>query len=104
MFVKPYFKRVKGISSRAQNGYPPDVLATLYNFPKVSLPAAPYVALIELGGGYNPTNINAWCKTNGYPNPNLIAVGVDGARNSWTGDSNSPECSPRVRSCDRSHQ
>jgi len=68
---------------------PPQV-AKLYDFPTVP-PAisSQTIGLLEFGGGYIPTDIQAFFKGLKLPTPTLTAVGVDGATNS-PGSASSP--------------
>lgn len=66
--------------------FAPDALATMYGVPD-SLPGEPSpVDLIELGGGYDQATINRWCDANGYAHPEIVSIGVLGARNAYSGD------------------
>ncbi len=68
--------------------YPPAVMAGLYAIP-AGLPGdPPAVDLIELGGGYETTSLNAWCDKYGYAHPQIEDVSIDGGSNSYTGDPN----------------
>ena len=60
--------------------YPTDI-ARLYNFPVTSTGKGQCIGIIELGGGYNTSDINAFYKGRGFPAPNLVAVPVDGGKN-----------------------
>jgi kumamolisin len=61
--------------------FTPPQVAELYGFP-----AGPCrnrcIALIELGGGYRETDLNAYFQELGIAPPTVVAVGVDGAANS----------------------
>jgi hypothetical protein len=57
-------------------------LAKLYNFPAGVDGTGQSIALIELGGGYNDADLTAYFKRLGIRKPNVVAVSVDGAKNS----------------------
>lgn len=57
-------------------------LCKLYNFPTGITGADPIIAIIELGGGYQPSDIKAAFAKWGQPAPVLTDVSVDGGRNS----------------------
>jgi kumamolisin len=59
--------------------YPTD-LAKLYQFPSAT-GAGECIAIIELGGGYQTSDINAYYKSLNLQAPNLVAISVDGGQN-----------------------
>jgi kumamolisin len=74
------------------NGYTGANMAKAYGFPSVPTTAPmPTVWIPELGGGFDSTEIANWCKSHSFPMPNLMAVGVGGATNSYTGDPQSAD-------------
>jgi kumamolisin len=78
----------------AQEGgtsYTPTQVASLYDFPATSGGAAQSVGLIELGGGFELSDIQTYFSGLGIPAPKVISVAVDGASNSPTGDPNGPD-------------
>lgn len=56
-------------------------LASLYGLPSNLTGAGQIIGLIELGGGYDPTEINGYFHKIGKPAPRITAVSVDGAKN-----------------------
>jgi kumamolisin len=64
----------------AQTYYPTDV-ARLYNFPQGATGKGQAIAIIELDGGYNATEIDTYYKNLGLNSPTLVAVSVDGGTN-----------------------
>jgi kumamolisin len=64
---------------------PPQV-AKLYNFPAGSA-AGQTIGILEFGGGYDLTDIDAFFSGLGQETPNIQAVSVDGVTNSPTEDS-----------------
>ena len=80
------------MARRASNGGPPGAspltppqVAQLYNFP-TGTAAGQTIGILELGGGYNLTDIDAFFSGLLLTTPNINAVSVDGVTNSPTGD------------------
>jgi kumamolisin len=84
----PHF-RVRAAASTATSFTPPQV-ASLYGFPNGS-GAGECVALIELGGGFRPADLDAYFKGLNVGSPTVTAVSVDHAQNSPSGDANGPD-------------
>jgi len=70
--------------------YLPPRLATLYRFPE-GTGAGQCVGVIELGGGYNASDLQTYFSGMGLAPPTVVAVPVDGGRNRPTGDANGPD-------------
>jgi len=81
--------RVRPASSAATSFTPPQV-ASLYGFP-ASTGLGQCVALIELGGGFRPADLETYFKGLGVSSPTVTAVSVDQAQNTPTGDANGPD-------------
>jgi kumamolisin len=71
--------------------YTPPELAALYRFPQGGTGAGECVAIIELGGGYRSSDLDAYFAALGLATPEVVAVGVDGGSNAPTGDANGPD-------------
>jgi kumamolisin len=65
--------------------YTPPQVAQAYAFP-VNTGLNQTIALIELGGGFNKSDLQSYWEQLGLPNVSTTAVSVDGAQNSPTGD------------------
>jgi kumamolisin len=65
--------------------YTPAEVAKLYNFPQAS-GAGQAIALIELGGGYNNSDLEQYWKNLGIAPVSVTAVSVDGAVNNPDGN------------------
>lgn len=76
--------------SAASISYTPPQIAQLYNFP-ANTGATQTIALIELGGGFNNSDLQSYWQQLGLNNVAVTAVSVDGALNSPTGDPNGPD-------------
>ena len=66
--------------------YTPDQLGTVYRFPADTDGSGQTVAIIELGGGFVPGDLDAYFSGLGIPGPKVTAVGVDGGSNTPEGD------------------
>jgi kumamolisin len=86
--ASPHF-RMRPAASGATSFTPPQV-AALYGFPS-GTGAGVCVALIELGGGFRPADLDAYFKGLGVASPTVTAVSVDHAQNAPTGDANGPD-------------
>jgi kumamolisin len=84
----PHF-RIRPAASDASSFTPPQV-ASLYAFPQSS-GAGQCVALIELGGGFRPADLDTYFKGLSVSSPSVVAVSVDHAQNTPTGDANGPD-------------
>jgi kumamolisin len=78
--AKAHF-RVKPKQAAATSFTPPQV-ARLYDFPAGATGSGQTVAIIELGGGYNTSDLQTYFTKLGINEPNITAVSVDGGQNS----------------------
>ncbi len=95
--ARPHFRRREGPKPRRSRAATPPVpsftavqIASLYEFPAGS-GEGECVALIELGGGYRPQDLQTYFGALGLPVPQVAAVSVDHAVNAPTGDPNSAD-------------
>jgi len=98
--AKPHFRLRKdkgknspnaapNVNARAADAsYSPLQVAKAYEFPSgaSATGAGQCIAVIELGGGYDPSDLDKFFKGLGISTPKVTAVSVDGAKNSPTGD------------------
>ncbi len=94
--VRAHFQILKEdhIMARASStrmSYTPPQIAELYNFPTGVDCSDQSIAIIELGGGYDPSELQNYFASLGVPQPNVKAVGVNGATNKPTGSANGPD-------------
>lgn len=94
--AKPHFRRRHGrAGARAavvNLSYTPLQVAALYNYPTGGDGSGECIALIELGGGYNPTDLsNYWSQLKLAETPTVSAVSVGNGSNNPTGDPNGPD-------------
>jgi kumamolisin len=93
--VHPYFKlRRTGVTARAgaAPGGPWNVpdLCEAYNWPK-NQPGGSVIAIVELGGGWVPSDMQQFFGGIGQPVPNITDVSVDGTQNTPNPDPNGPD-------------
>jgi len=94
--AKPHFRRRQGRggvrAAAVSLSYTPIQVASLYDFPADANGSGECIALIELGGGYNPTDLsNYWSQLNLTETPTVSAVSVGNGSNNPTGDPNGPD-------------
>ncbi len=76
--AEPHFR----LKTAAVTGtFTPPQVAQLYNFPTGINGQGQTIAIIELGGGYVTSDLNAYFQSLGIPGPNITAVSVDGGKN-----------------------
>jgi len=95
--ARPHFRMKTGTSRRRSRparagatSFTPVQLAALYDFPR-SDGQGECIALIELGGGYRPQDIQAYFAGLGLAAPAVTAVSVDHGANQPSGDPNGPD-------------
>ncbi len=76
--------------SAAAVAYPPTQIASLYDFPQRTAQGE-CVAIIELGGGFQPQDLETYFAGLGVAAPAVTAVSVDHGTNQPTGDPNGPD-------------
>jgi kumamolisin len=81
--AKPHYR----IVAHAASSYTPVQVAELYSFPVGAKATGQTIGLIELGGGYQTSDITAYFKSLGVPAPTVTTVSVDKGKNS-PGDPN----------------
>lgn len=76
--------RVPLRSALAGQGFAPNAVGALYGFPAGETGAGQAIGLIELGGGYLPSDTAAAFAAMGLAPPRVVAIPVDGAANAPT--------------------
>src|SRR5271157_406317 len=67
-------------------------VAQAYNFPTTVNGAGQTIGIIELGGGFTQSDLDAYFSGLGIsPSPTVTAISVDGAQNQPTGDTSGPD-------------
>lgn len=88
--AKPHFRRPG--AQPATHTFDPPQVARLYNYPTNVDGAGQCVAIIELGGGFKPADLDAyWKQLNLSKTPAVSAVSVGNGSNAPTGDPNGPD-------------
>ena len=86
--AKPHFRLRPAASTSAS--FTPLQVAALYGFPS-GTGEGQCVGLIELGGGYKPSDLKTYFKGLGVNPPTVTAVSVDQGKNSPTGSADGPD-------------
>jgi kumamolisin len=94
--AKPHFRRRHkraGARANAVNvSYTPPQVAALYDYPTNVDGTGECIALIELGGGYSPTDLSKyWNQLNLTKTPTVSAVSVGNGSNNPTGEPSGPD-------------
>ena len=88
--AKPHFRRKKKKTPQ-DVGYSPLQVAQAYNFPSGVNGTGQTIAILELGGGFNTSDLNSFFSGLKIAQPSVTAVGVDGGSNAPTGDPSGPD-------------
>jgi kumamolisin len=84
--AKAHFRIVSGVrpnaAAAAPSSYTPPQVAQAYQFPPNASAAGQTIGIIELGGGYQTSDLTAYFKSIGVAAPKVTAVSVDGGKNS----------------------
>jgi kumamolisin len=83
-------RRTKASAAVAPVSYAPTQVASLYKFPP-GTGEGQCVAIVELGGGFKPSDLTAYFAGLNVGSPNVTAVSVDHGQNSPTGSANGPD-------------
>ncbi len=86
--IRPQASPHLRIAPHATTSYTPPQIAKLYNFPTNVSGLGQCVAIVELGGGFAPADLQTYFSSLGIPLPQVIGVGVDGGTNSPGVDTN----------------
>jgi len=82
--AQPHFRTRgddSGPAAAQGTSYPPNQVADIYNFPAGTTGAGQTVAVIELGGGFTASDLDAYFASLGLAVPSITAAGVDGGSN-----------------------
>lgn len=83
--AKPHHRvRDKKKKHKADPSYTPVQIAGFYNFPTGVDGSGQTIGIIELGGGYNSSDIQTYFSGLGLTPPNVVSVSVDGGVNAPT--------------------
>jgi kumamolisin len=92
----PHFRVKRAASAGLQprlgvTSYAPTQVAEAYDFPANEQGGGQCIGILELGGGYNADDLNAFFGNLGITAPQVSTVSVDGGSNAPTGDPNSAD-------------
>ena len=82
--ARPHYRTAPAAPAAAAaqgTSYPPNQVADIYQFPAGTTGAGQTVAVIELGGGFTTSDLDAYFGGLGIPVPSITAASVDGASN-----------------------
>ncbi|MGH3733203.1 MAG: S53 family peptidase [Acidimicrobiales bacterium] len=79
------------LSKDPASSYTPLAIARMYGAQSGATASGVVVALIELGGGYTSSDLDAYFTALGLAPPTVTAAGVDGASNQPTGSASGPD-------------
>jgi kumamolisin len=88
--LRTHFRRRPRVPG-AGISYTPLQIAQAYDFPSAFDGRGQCIGLLELGGGYRLTDVQQYFQEAGLAPPPVVAVGVDGAANSPTGNPDGPD-------------
>ncbi len=83
--------RIRAPTAAGGTSYTPLQVGTAYTFPSGADGGGECIGLIELGGGYRPSDLKEYFQGLEVPLPTVVAVSVDGATNAPTGSPNGPD-------------
>lgn len=92
--ARPHYRIAPKTNPRAapSGSYTPVQVAELYDFPAAAKGQGETIGIIELGGGYNTSDLDTYFRSLGISSsPSVVSVAVDGAKNSPTGDPRGPD-------------
>jgi len=79
--AQPHFRIPSHAAAAQGTSYTPDQVAGIYDFPAGTTGAGQTVAVIELGGGFTTSDLDAYFGELGIEVPSITAASVDGASN-----------------------
>jgi kumamolisin len=82
--AKAHFRVLAAPAASAPVSYNPPQVASLYNFPSGVDGSGQTIAILELGGGYSPSDLSTYFSSLSLPHPRVSDVLVDNATNSAT--------------------
>jgi len=82
-----------GWLSNALPAFTPSQIANLYNFPNGVNGRGQCIAILEFGGGFRTSDLTSYFRGLGIPTPSVVAISVEGAQNSSTGDPHGADAS-----------
>lgn len=78
--LRPYFKKANVPHASNAGGWAVPDLCAAYAWPR-ALPGGGVIAIVELGGGWTPSDMTAYFTAIHQPLPQIVDVSVDGTKN-----------------------
>ncbi len=78
-------------AAAANTQFTPTQIANLYDFPANFDGTGECIGIIELGGGFNTADLNAYFSSLGLLTPTVTSVSIDGGSNTPTGNADGPD-------------
>ena len=78
--ARPHF-RARDAAAAQGHTYPPNQVASIYQFPDGTTGTGQTIAVIELGGGYSTSDLDTYFGGLGIPVPSISDASVDGGSN-----------------------
>ena len=88
--ARAQFRRAIRLAVATSQSYDPTQIAAAYAFPPGD-GRGQTIGIVELGGGYTQTDLDAYFTRLGVPKPNVTSIAVDGGTNAPTGDPQSAD-------------
>ena len=79
--ARPHYRRAAAAAAAAATSYTPVQVAGMYQFPAGTDGTGQTIAIVELGGGFAASDLDAYFGSLGIPVPSVTAASVDGASN-----------------------
>jgi kumamolisin len=79
--AQPHFRTASDAAAAQGTSYYPNQVAQIYDFPAGTTGAGQTIAVIELGGGFTTSDLDAYFGGLGIAVPSITAASVDGAAN-----------------------
>ncbi|MGA2663867.1 MAG: alkaline phosphatase family protein [Nitrososphaerales archaeon] len=89
--ARSHLRILSGRTAAGAVSHTPPQIAKAYGFPSGLDGSGQSVAIIELGGGFTTGDLQAYFSKLGIPAPSVLAISVDGAGNTPTGDTSGPD-------------
>jgi kumamolisin len=86
----PHFRRHPTAAAN-DRAYSPPAVAEAYDFPAATDGSGETIALLELGGGFSPSDLATYFSSLKVAAPTVTVVSVDGATNAPTGNPDGPD-------------
>lgn len=89
--ARTHFRVRRQPAATPATSYAAPTLGGVYGFPSSATGSGQCIGLIELGGGYQASDLQTYFSGLSLSVPTVVPIGVDGGQNSPTGDANGPD-------------